>query len=183
MRMDDDFFLEEYRLGHYKIDHNSGKVYSLLSGSLREIRQKESKRYIRVGTNRKHIRYEIAAHRFIWITINGKIPNGFQINHINGNTRDNRLLNLEVVTATENVRHARDVLGAKFGVANPNHPLYKASQRGELNGHAKLNSSDVADIRKLYASGRYTQKELGEMYSITQVAVSQIVLGKSWKHQ
>lgn len=52
--------------------------------------------------------------------------------------------------------------------------------RGELNGRSKLNKSQVAEIRELYQTGNYTQKEIGEMFGVDQI--SNIVNKKYWKH-
>ena len=41
-------------------------------------------------------------HRLVYVTFVGAIPNGMQINHINHNKYDNRIENLEVLTASEN---------------------------------------------------------------------------------
>ena len=41
-------------------------------------------------------------HRYVWTQANGEIPKGMQIHHINGDTKDNRLTNLRLVTASEN---------------------------------------------------------------------------------
>jgi len=45
-------------------------------------------------------------HRLVYETFVGKIPKGFEINHINHNKSDNRLCNLELVSHSENVRKA-----------------------------------------------------------------------------
>src|SRR5690349_6679065 len=45
-------------------------------------------------------------HRAVWEACVGPIPPGLYINHINGIKTDNRLENLEVVTPSENLRHA-----------------------------------------------------------------------------
>jgi hypothetical protein len=46
------------------------------------------------------------AHRAVWEAFNGKIPEGFEINHKNLDRADNRLENLEVLTRKENILHA-----------------------------------------------------------------------------
>lgn len=64
----------------------------------------------------------LKAHRVIWEAINGPIAAGMQINHINGIKHDNRLENLELVTSSENLRHA--------------YRLGLADARGDRNGRA-----------------------------------------------
>lgn len=46
------------------------------------------------------------AHRLIWESVHGPIPDGLEINHKNGVKDDNRIANLELVTKSENLRHA-----------------------------------------------------------------------------
>lgn len=51
----------------------------------------------------------------------------------------------------------------------------------ENNSKNKLSRNQVDEIRKLYFSGGYTQKELGEMYGVYQSTISYIVRGTKWK--
>lgn len=47
------------------------------------------------------------AHRIIWVMHNGLIPDGMQIDHIDGDGTNNRLKNLRLVTASQNKRNQR----------------------------------------------------------------------------
>lgn len=40
---------------------------------------------------------QVFEHQHIWESINGKIPDGFVLHHINGNRSDNRIENLELI--------------------------------------------------------------------------------------
>lgn len=44
-----------------------------------------------------------SVHRLVWETFIGKIPDGMEIDHINGDKTDNRLDNLQCVTHIENL--------------------------------------------------------------------------------
>lgn len=57
-------------------------------------------------------------HRVVWEHVNGPVPAGFQIDHINGNKSDNRITNLRIVTKHENMQnqhraHSRNKTGVK----------------------------------------------------------------------
>lgn len=58
--------------------------------------------YIRIAIN--NISYR--AHRLIWAWVYGIFPEG-EIDHINGNPGDNRLVNLRIATHQENLRNVR----------------------------------------------------------------------------
>ena len=55
-------------------------------------------------------------HRIIWKIVYGEIPDGFNIDHINGNPWDNRLENLRLVTHSQNMHNARRHSGKGHGV-------------------------------------------------------------------
>ena len=46
-------------------------------------------------------------HRVLWVTFNGPIPEGMDIDHINGDRLDNRPENLRIVTRKENMRNSK----------------------------------------------------------------------------
>jgi hypothetical protein len=84
----------------YEIDPETGIVYGRRGQPMTAV----SRGYIKV--NHGQSRFFRTAHRMVWEAVNGPIPDGMQINHKNGNKQDNRICNLEVVTPSENTRHA-----------------------------------------------------------------------------
>ena len=78
---------------------------------------------------------------------------------------------------------------------NPNH-LFLGTQKdnlqdmtqkgrrtcGEDSHYAKLTENDVRQIRKLYATGKYTREQLSIMYDVSKGQIRRIVLYKLWKH-
>jgi hypothetical protein len=51
---------------------------------------------------------------------------------------------------------------------------------GERHGAHKLTEAEVRDIRAAYATGRFSQRALGEAYGVSQTNVSQLVRGNTW---
>lgn len=49
----------------------------------------------------------LRVHRVIWEIFNGEIPEGFLIDHIDGNGLNNRINNLRLATSKQNARNSR----------------------------------------------------------------------------
>jgi hypothetical protein len=54
--------------------------------------------------------------------------------------------------------------------------------RGEKHVNAKLKETEVVEIRSLYASGLWFQREIAAKFGIRPGAVCSIVNRKNWKH-
>lgn len=54
--------------------------------------------------------------------------------------------------------------------------------RGERQGSAKLTEAETVAIRKEYAAGGTTQGALARRYGVGQVTISEVILGKTWRH-
>ncbi len=52
--------------------------------------------------------------------------------------------------------------------------------RGEEHGRAKLTWEQVQEIRKLYAEGKMSQRELAKKFGVSQTTIFRICHGKNW---
>jgi hypothetical protein len=106
----------------------------------------------------------VPVHRLIWESVHGAIPPGLEINHINGLKHDNRIANLELVTPSENTRHAY-----RIGLR---------TATGEQNGRAQLSEEQVRMIR----SSPLTNRELSEQLPVSSQQIRRIRARTSWSH-
>ena len=107
-------------------------------------------------------------HRMVWQAFIGEIPYKLQINHMDGKKDNNNLTNLEVVTASENQRHA-----IRTGLSTP--------KKGQDCSTAKLTDDQVIEIYGLIKQG-YTNMQIANIYSIHDRYVSLIRHKKRWQH-
>jgi len=129
--------------------------------------------YVKFHLCKDATRYNPQAHRVVWEAFNGPIPPHMQINHINGKHSDNRLANLEICSASENLKHAYRVLKVPRG---------DLRNFGSKNGSSKLTESQVSEILALYMTGKYRQKDLGEKFGVSQRMISLITRREKWQH-
>ena len=72
-------------------------------------------------------------------------------------------------------------LGTQF--ENMQDKVKKRRQRfGELVNTSKLTEGDVTRIYKMLDSGNYLQREIAEVFGVTQGAIGLILRGITWKH-
>lgn len=117
-----------------------------------------------IEAQRKNPRFAMVVHRIVWESVHGPIPDGLQINHINGIKTDNRINNLELVTPSENLSHAYRT-GLTTAV-------------GKSNGRAKLNESQIEYIRNSSESRRF----LARKYGVHRKTIQDIISRKNWSH-
>jgi len=153
------------RRGEFLID-GSGWIWKRAkSGYLKRAEHKTPAGYLQVRKMVEGKRYHASAHRVVWSYFNhSTISRGMTINHRNGIKDDNRPQNLEMVTYSENQKHAH-----KTGLVD---------QFGQKNPRAKLSDREVVEIRLIYSEGGYTQKDLAIRYGVTFQTISDIVRGK-----
>lgn len=139
--------------GGVKLDEPKELTGSILNGyRVVSIRNGETKMQCRV-------------HRIVWITEHGIIPDGYVIDHINNDKQDNRLCNLQLLTAAENSTKARE------------DGLYKI--HGDA-GCAKITDEVHDFIQYVYGNTDLSIRQLSEIFGISKSRVHQIIHDEPW---
>lgn len=152
--------------GIYQINKNNGDVIKKTNKKLlkRTINKYGYESY-NLRKNNKNKTFGV--HKLLALNFISNPNNKPQVNHIDGNKRNNNLNNLEWVTISENHQHAYDI-----GI--------KKSVKGEEHGMAKLNKDQVLYIIK----NRYkiTQKKISEMFNVSIKTIEYIYYNdNAWK--
>jgi acetylglutamate synthase len=119
--------------------------------------------YAQILLHKLSTRKTVLVHRLVasaFLKSNG-LP---YVNHKNGIKSDNRVENLEYVTASQNTQHSVDIGTSKIGEDH-----YKA----------KLTKEDVYKIK--YTLTELSNSELGRKFGVTKEAISLIRRGINWK--
>ncbi|MGH8060980.1 MAG: HNH endonuclease [Pseudoxanthomonas sp.] len=143
----------------YCVDPSRGQVYGrsgLLVGTVC------ADGYVRCGPSKSPPRTWYA-HRVIWEAVNGAIPAGMHVDHMNAKRSDNRIANLQLLTPKENYA---------MTCARGNRP------RGEQVANAKLTPAKVRSIRRSSAS----TAELAKRFGVCQKTIRLVRARKTWGH-
>lgn len=154
--------------GDWRVDLEQGHVIGKRGVPLR---RRNSWGYVQIKfRSPEDWRQEIAvlAHRVIWESANGPSLVGHEINHLNGIKADNRLVNLELVTHSENVAHALRT-GLTRVLVGTAHPA------------ARLAEEDVRTIYRRAWAGE-DQGSIAADFGVGRSVVSNIKRGWAWSH-
>ena len=155
--------------GVYEVS-SEGRVRSLpridcrgnsISGQLRRAYPRDPRGYLSLSLWKDGCGCAHYVHRLVMLAFVGEPPSGHEVHHLNGDTSDNRVANLSYVKSNS---HRSD------------------HNKGEHNFSAKLSEADVIRIRALYASRKYLQRTIAQMYGVHRQYISTIVRYRIWKN-
>jgi hypothetical protein len=152
------------------------------------------------GYGKHTVNYKtVAAHRYIWEQVNGPIPKGKLVLH----KCDNRCcVNPDHLFLGSQKDNCQDCMikGRMNQQKGDNHYSKRTPEklaRGdrhksrtqpnsvakhENHGHSKLTMAKANEIRELYSSGVYTQRELAKKYNVSHGTIFPILKYKTWIH-
>lgn len=124
--------------------------------------------YMRVSLQRCAKCSQQFAHRIIALAFLGPIEVGMQVNHKDGNKKNNAPENLEYCTQSENIRHAY-----RTGLIR--------DKRGDDHHNTILSELDLCLLRVELAFGKKKQGQLAKEYGIAESTLSAIKHGTKRK--
>ena len=107
-------------------------------------------------------------HRLVAMTFIPNLNKFPQVNHKDTIKSNNSKNNLEWCTNSYNHLHA--------------YRNGRKSMNGERSGSSKLTEIEVLAIRKRFAMGNISQKELSVLFDVAPTTVTSIINRKTWKH-
>ena len=127
--------------------------------------------YKRVNLKVKQKSNTKIVHRLLMETFIDNPLNKPQVNHINGIKSDNRLINLEWCTLSENRIHSYS-----------NNLQNGINRQGVKNNFNKLKENEVLEIRNLYNKKLgFTYKFLSIKYNVSETCILHIIKKNNWK--
>lgn len=124
-----------------------------------------------LNDNNKYCSWKV--HKFITLAFYGVVPDGLEVNHIDGVKINNRIDNLEYVTRSENILHA-----IRIGL--------QKVRKGTDVGNSKLTEDQIRYARKLKKDGGrfWGREKLAKEWGINNKHLQRIVNHpeKLWSH-
>lgn len=124
-----------------------------------------SNRYYQVQLSKDGSPKKMLVHRIVAAAFIHEIPDGYEVNHIDGDVQNNAACNLAIVLHQQNIDHSI-AMGLK-------------DDYGEKHTNSKLTNQEAAYIRSQYRDG-VKQVDLARMFGISKQAVNNIVHNKSY---
>lgn len=154
---------------------DSGKVKRIRSGPGAQVgrilsqyaRGRNNKKYLCVHLSQNGLKKQHNVHRLVLEAFVSLCPSNMECRHLDGNECNNKLNNLKWGTSQEN---AKDAIGHKTVALGTNLP------------QAKLNNSKIHKIKQLYATEKWSCRQLAKKFNVSHCTIWKIITKKIWRH-
>lgn len=151
--------------GRYFVS-SRGVVYSQISRRPLRRSCSDPTQYTQITLTLNGELHHILVHQLVAESFIGPRPTGADVNHRDGNRKNNCVENLEYVSRSENLLHASHVL---------------RSTSGENGASAKLTDAQVKEIRTRVSAGE-KQSVLADEFGMSRSSINEIVRFKRYIH-
>ena len=138
-----------------KVIRSDGQIRNFKSKIIKPVKKIKNNETLFVSLSKNNRLKTYTVHKLVMLAFKGERPEGCQICHGNGDVTDNRLDNLRYDIPSEN---AID--------------MYRY---GGKSGAGKLSIEQVLEIRRLYKTGNYKQKDLVEMFGVNRSSICAVI--------
>ena len=141
-----------------EVIYSNGRVVNYKGRILKQVNNRAGRKQVflykdgKATNQRVHI---LVAESFI-----GERPKDYDVCHIDGDYTNNKLSNIRYDTKSQN--------------------RIDYYRQGSKSGTGKLSIEQALEIRRLYATGDYKQRELAEMFGINRSSICAVVNRKSF---
>lgn len=124
--------------------------------------------YLCVVLTKGGLKRTMAIHRAVALAFLPNPENKLNINHIDFNTSNNKVENIEWCTQFENIHHTINNHRSKYA-------------EGENAGHSKFTNIQIPEIKRMKLSG-YSQRIIAEYYDVNQSTICRIINNNTYKN-
>ena len=121
--------------------------------------------------NGKRKTITVRAHRIVYMYYYGNIEKNLVINHKDAVKSNNSPDNIETITISQNVQHAKEM-----------NLIKPKCLHGEKNKNSKLQPKDIIAIRNLRKKTNLSYQKIADMFGVTKRNIICIIKRTTWTH-
>ena len=173
------FFRELVSSGKISVDTETGTVFNLVTS--RKIGYVNTRGYVTFGWKRGKRVEHILVHHAVWWSSGGTIPEGMEINHLDGVRANNSRTNLELVTPAENAAHCRKRNPNAWDCVPEKLRLHNSNNRQRIMVLSDADALRIFELRHIDKK-KYTLRNIAKMFGVSHSTISDIIQRKSYRH-
>lgn len=161
--------LQEYeKFPKWLIDVEEGKILSKKLNKYIGTVNKDNYLQVRAAQGYK----ETFIHQYIWMCVNGDIPEGYQIHHIDGNRQNNSIYNLTLIEENEHLSYHFKGNKYHLGKNHSEETKNKISESKKGFKHSEETKKKMSESKKGFKHSEETKLKIRKSNSIKVIQLS-----------